>query len=296
MSALYDGVVVHRRFAPRVHRLRYRLFQLLVDLDELPALDRGLRLFGHNRFALFSHHDRDHGDRSGRPLRGQIEALLARAGLSAGGPIRLLAMPRVLGYVFNPLSLYYCHRPMGELAAVVLEVSNTFGGRHFYVAPAAGGVVRSACAKAFFVSPFMGMDMSYDFRLAPPAETAEVAILGRDGAGAPLIFARFAGRQRALTDAALLTAFFAHPLLTLKVVAAIHLEAAKLIAKGLRLRPKPTPPPHGTTVLRTGDATSDQREDCRSRRNGDEGVTPPSERDRPTALSSLSSQLSHRRA
>ena len=259
MSALYDGVVVHRRYAPRVHRLRYRLFQLLIDLDELPALDRSLKLFGHNRFALFSHHDRDHGDRSGRPLRGQIEALLARAALSAGGPIRLLAMPRVLGYVFNPLSLYYCHRPDGGLAAVVLEVNNTFGERHFYVAPAEGGVVRSACAKAFFVSPFMGMDMSYDFRLAPPAETAEVAIVGRDPAGAPLIFASFAGRRRALTDAALLGAFFAHPLLTLKVVAAIHLEAARLIAKGVRLRPKPTPPGRAVTVASAAPAANDDR-------------------------------------
>ena len=260
MSALYDGVVVHRRFAPRVHRLRYRLFQLLLDLDELPTLDRGRKLFGHNRFALFSHYDRDHGDRSGRPLRGQIGALLKRAGLSAGGgPIRLLAMPRVLGYVFNPLSLYYCHRPTGELAAVVLEVNNTFGERHFYVAPAEGGMVRTNCAKALFVSPLMGMDMSYDFRLAAPGETAEVAILGRDGAGAPLIFARFAGRRRPLTDRALLGAFFAHPLLTLKVIAAIHLEAAKLIAKGIRLRPKPTPQVRAITVASAAPAANDDR-------------------------------------
>jgi DUF1365 family protein len=260
VSALYDGVVVHRRFAPRVHRLRYRLFQLLIDLDQLPTLDRGLRLFGHNRVALFSHYDRDHGDRSGRPLRGQVEALLKRAGLSAGGgPIRLLAMPRVLGYVFNPLSLYYCHRPTGELAAVVLEVNNTFGERHFYVAPAKGGVVRANCAKAFFVSPFMGMDMSYDFRLAAPGEAAEVAILGRAADGAPLIFASFAGRQRPITDAVLLRAFFAHPLLTLKVVAAIHLEAAKLIAKGVRLRPKPTPPTRAITVANAAPAANDDR-------------------------------------
>ncbi len=260
MSALYDGAVVHRRFRPRAHRLRYRLFQLLVELDELPALDRRLRLFGHNRPALFSSYDRDHGDGSGRPLRGQIEALVARAGLPAGGgPIRLLCMPRVLGYVFNPLSLYYCHRPDGELAAVVLEVNNTFGERHFYLAPAARGAVRSACAKAFFVSPFMSMDMTYDFCLAAPGESAEVAILGREAGGAPLIFARFAGRRRALTDAALLAAFLAHPLMTLKVIAAIHLEAAKLLAKGLRLRPKPTPPPRAVTVATAAGADNDDR-------------------------------------
>jgi uncharacterized protein len=249
VSALYDGEVVHRRYRPRAHRLRYRLFQLLLDLDELRALDRGLRLFGHNRFALLSHHDRDHGDGSGRPLRGQIERLLASAGTDAGGgPIRLLAMPRVLGHVFNPLSLYYCHRPGGDLAAVVLEVNNTFGERHFYVAAAAGGAVRSACAKAFFVSPFMSLDMTYDFRLAAPGETAEVAILGREANGAPLIFARFAGRRGPLTDAGLLRAFLTHALVTLKVVAAIHLEALKLLAKGLRLLPKPPSPPRSVTV------------------------------------------------
>ena len=249
MSALYDGAVVHRRYRPRAHGLRYRLFQLLLDLDDLPALDRGLRLFGHNRFALLSHHDRDHGDGSGRPLRAQIERLLAGAGIDAdGGPIRLLAMPRVLGHVFNPLSLYYCHQPGGELAAVVLEVNNTFGERHFYVAAAAGGAVRSACAKAFFVSPFMSLDMTYDFRLAAPGDAAEVAILGREAGGAPMIFARFAGRRRPLTDVVLLRAFLAHPLVTLKVVAAIHLEALKLVTEGLRLRPKPPPPPRSVTV------------------------------------------------
>jgi DUF1365 family protein len=181
-SGLYDGAVVHHRLSPRRHRLRYRLFQLLIDLDELPVLDRRLRLFGHNRFAVFSLHNRDHlaGDR--RPLRGQIEAMLSEAGIDlAGGPIRLLCMPRVLGYVFNPLSVYYCHRRGGELAAVVMEVSNTFGERHCYLIEAGpkGDVVRSGCAKTFFVSPFLGLDMTYDFRLAAPGERVATAIVGR---------------------------------------------------------------------------------------------------------------------
>jgi hypothetical protein len=260
VSALYDGAVVHQRLAPKRHRLRYRLFQLLVDLDQLPALDRSLRLFAHNRFALFSLRDRDHGTGADRPLRGQIERLLAAAGIDAGGgPIRLLCMPRLLGYVFNPLSLYYCHRPAGALAAVVLEVNNTFGERHFYVAEADGAAVRAQCAKAFFVSPFMGMDMRYDFRLAAPGERALVAIAGRAADGAPLIHASFSGRRRKLDDAALLRAFFAHPLMTLKLVAAIHLEAAKLLAKGLRLTVRPTSPPRAVTVARLADAATEDR-------------------------------------
>jgi DUF1365 family protein len=252
-SGLYDGAVVHQRMSPRRHRLRYRLFQLLVDLDALPALSRDLRLFAHNRFALFSLHDRDHLAGERRPLRPQIESMLSAAGIdAAGGPIRLLCMPRVLGYVFNPLSVFYCHRPSGELAAVVLEVNNTFGERHSYVieAGADGKVARRGCAKAFFVSPFLGLDMTYDFRLAAPGETAATAILARGPDGAPVISAAFASRRQALDDRALARAFVSHPLLTLKVVLAIHWEALKLLAKGVRLRSKPTPPPRAVTVVR----------------------------------------------
>jgi uncharacterized protein len=251
VSALYDGAVVHQRFAPRPHRLRYRIFQLLIDVDELPALDRSLRLFAHNRFALFSLHDRDHGAGDGAPLRAYAESVLARAGIDiGGGPIRLLCMPRVLGYVFNPLSLYYCHRPDGALAAVILEVSNTFGERHSYVIPSgANGRVRRTCPKSFFVSPFMGMDMAYDFRLAAPGAQALTAILGRGPDGAPLLAATFAGARRALTDTVLARTFLTHPLMTLKVVGAIHWEAAKLVLKGVKLRRKPAPPAEPLTVL-----------------------------------------------
>jgi hypothetical protein len=255
ISGLYDGAVVHQRLSPRRHRLRYRLFQLLFDLDELPELDRTLKLFGHNRAGLFSFHDRDHLSGQRTPLRGQIEAMLAGAGIDVGGgPIRVLCLPRMLGYVFNPLSVFYCHRRSGELAAVVLEVNNTFGERHVYVVEAARGagerLVRQGCAKSLFVSPFMGMDVTYDFRLAAPGATVATSILGRGADGAPVIAAVFSGRRRSLDDGALARAFFAHPLLTLKVIAAIHWEAVKLLAKGVRLRPKPTPPTRRVTVVR----------------------------------------------
>ena len=254
-SGLYDGAVVHERLTPRRHRLRYRLFQLLLDLDELPALSRGLTLFGHDRFALFSLHERDHLAGDSRPLRVQVEAMLAQAGIdTGGGPIRLLCMPRMLGYVFNPLSVFYCHRPSGELAAVVLEVNNTFGERHVYLVEAEPGggdkVVRRGCAKTFFVSPFMGLDMTYDFRLAAPGERATTAILGRGPEGAPIITAAFSGQRRELSDRTLFAAFLGHPLLTLKVVAAIHWEAARLLARGVRLRVRPAPPRNAVTVVR----------------------------------------------
>jgi uncharacterized protein len=252
-SALYDGEVTHQRLAPRRHRLSYRLFQLLIDLDDLSALDRRLTLFAHNRFALFSLHDRDHLAGEAWPLRPQVVAMLRQAGLDIdGGPIRLLCMPRVLGYVFNPLSIFYCHRLSGELAAVVLEVNNTFGERHCYVmaATSASQVVRRGCAKTFFVSPFLGLDMTYDFRLAAPADRATTAVLGRDADGAPIIATAFFGERRGLNDPELARAFVSHPLLTLKVIAAIHWEAAKLLAKGVRLQRKPVPTARTVTLAR----------------------------------------------
>jgi hypothetical protein len=240
ISALYDGEVIHQRLTPRRHRLRYRLFQLCLDLDELPDLAGRLKLFAHNRFAVFSLHDRDHLAGEAWPLRPQIVAMLRKAGVeTGGGPIRLLCMPRVLGYVFNPLSIFYCHHRSGELAAVILEVNNTFGERHCYVVEATGdSAVRRGCAKALFVSPFLGLEMTYDLRLAAPAERVITAILGRGADGAPVIAAAFEGARREFCDRELGRAFFSHPLLTLKVIAAIHWEAAKLLAKGVGLQPR----------------------------------------------------------
>ncbi len=138
-SCLYVGEVVHQRVRPSRHRLRYRVFSALLDLDELPQLDRRLRLFGHNRLNIFSFLDRDHGDGTGAPLRPWVEHHLERAGIElAGGAIRLLCYPRLFGYVFNPLSVYFCHRADGALAAMIYEVNNTFGERHSYLIPVDG--------------------------------------------------------------------------------------------------------------------------------------------------------------
>ena len=245
-SSLYRGLVTHRRVRPREHRLSYRVFWLLLDLGEIDALDRGLRLFSRNRFNLLSFHDRDHGDGSGGPLRPQIEAYLGRAGIDLhGGAIRLLTMPRVLGYVFNPISLYYCHRADGGLAAVVYEVTSTFGVRHAYVIPIRdedqqAGLIRQGAAKALYVSPFMGMEMDYDFRGRAPGERLELVIDGLDAEGL-LITAALSAQRRDLTDANLLAATLAMPLLTLKVVAAIHWEALKLWLKRIPLTRQPPP-------------------------------------------------------
>lgn len=243
-GAIYLGEVAHQRFRPRSHSLRYSMFQILIDIDAAPRLDRALRLFSHNRWNLFSFHDADHGD--GRaPLRAFIDAKLAAAGIDlAGGEVRLLCMPRVLGHVFNPLSIYFCRHATGPLAAVIYEVNNTFGERHFYVLGAAevNGRIVQSCPKAFFVSPFMDMAMTYDFTVLSPGERIAVNVAARDAEGSPVIAARFAGVRSDLSDRTLLRVFVTHPLVTLKVVAAIHFEAIRLVLKGLRPRRRPTAP------------------------------------------------------
>lgn len=241
-SALYAGCVTHLRWRPRRHSLRYRVMQGLFDLDDLPGLGRRLRLFGYNRAAPVSFRDRDHGDGSG-DLRGWVVRQLEAAGLAGPwGGVQVLCMPRVFGYVFNPLSVYFCRDRAGALAAIIYEVNNTFGERHAYVLPAQGGepVVRQHCEKAFYVSPFMPMELSYDFTITPPEARVVVAVSAGDAEG-PVLDACFAGRRRPFTDGALLAALATYPAMTLKVILAIHWEALKLWLGGLRLVPRRRP-------------------------------------------------------
>ncbi len=227
-----------------VHALRYRIFQMLFDLDEIPALARSLRLFSHNGFNLIGFHDRDHLAGNETPLRRQVETYLAEAGIAlGGGPIRVLCMPRLLGMVFNPISVYFCHHAGGGLAAMLYEVNNTFGQRHCYLLPVGGkdGAVVQECPKRFYVSPFFDLDMTYRFRVSPPGGSVSVAIQGVRGA-ATMISTSFTGTRRELSDRALLRAFVSHPLLALKVLGGIHWEALRLWRKGMRLQPRPPAP------------------------------------------------------
>jgi len=255
VSCLYVGAVSHRRLRPKPHRLRYRLFQLYLDLDEAESLGRAHHLFGFNRPALFSFRERDHLAGDDRPLKSQVAALLAGAGLEGGGPVRVLCLPRVLGFVFNPISIFLCHHADGAVSAVIYEVNNTFGGRHSYVLPAEigpDGVITQSADKALHVSPFMGMDHSYRFRLPYPDEVFNfgIQLVGKDG---PWLTAGFSGHRRPLADSAILGAWLSYPLITLMVVAQIHLEALKLWAKGLKYYPNPARKPSKAPALRGGE-------------------------------------------
>jgi DUF1365 family protein len=240
--SLYIGDVTHHRLRPVRHALRYRLFMLLLDLDEAPKL----RLF---RAGLVSFRQRDHGDGTPCGLRAWVDRHLAEAGLPTGGALRVLCMPRVLGMAFNPLSVFFCHAPDGTLAALLYEVNNTFGERHSYLmrvredAP----VISHCCDKRFHVSPFMDMDLRYRFRVIRPAGKLGVFISVSDSAGAVLA-AGFTAREQPLTDATLARAVLAMPLLGARVVAGIHWEAAKLWLKGLTLRPAASRPAGTVTI------------------------------------------------
>jgi DUF1365 family protein len=258
-SAIYQGWVMHRRLSPRHHRFHYRVFAMLIDLDELPALDRSLSLFAWNRRGLFSFHDKDHGplttDQNGVALKDWLDRLLADAGIAANGARRVLCYPRILGYVFNPLSVWFCDDADGSLKAIIYEVHNTYDERHAYVVPVSGAarapkLVRHGCAKNFYVSPFLSNDCRYQFRIRPPTDNVAVAIHEEEN-GRPILNASFSGARRVLTDGSLTAMLLRYPLMTVKVVAAIHFEAVRLMLKGIKRHPhtpkaayqKPLPAP-----------------------------------------------------
>jgi uncharacterized protein len=241
---LFKGRTVHARFGKVTHRLAYDIYQLLVDVDHVSASFQGLTWLKHNGFAPLAFYDKDHGDRTGAPLRGWVERLLREAGVEFdGGPIRLLTFPRVLGFVFNPISVFFAYRPSGDLAGVIYEVNNTFGETHSYVAPASNQPIEHHQAdKVFHVSPFFDVTGRYGFTMRAPDDALSLVIDKYKGSERDHV-ATLKARRLPLSDKTLADAFFAIPFLTFKVVAAIHYEALKLLFKGARYHDKPAPPP-----------------------------------------------------
>ena len=247
---------MHRRTRPKRHRLVYKVFASLLDIDELDRANREVFGFGYNRFSLLSFYDRDHGPGIDTPLRPWVEKVLQEADIELkGGRIELLCYPRVLGYVFNPLCNYFCYRDDGSLAAILHEVSNTFGERHCYLfrvpladdAHADRPIIRQSINKCFYVSPFIEMDMTYNFRIIPPGDDIAVAIHETDDDGT-LLYASFSGTRKPLKKWTMVRAFLSYPLMTLKVIGGIHWEALKLWRKGVPLVKRPDPPPNMVTV------------------------------------------------
>ncbi len=244
----YVGEVMHQRMKPVKHRFAYQVFSVLIDLAKLDAVHRTSRFFSVNRFNLMSFFERDHGPRDGSPLYPYAQKLLQKADVELGpnGRVMLLCYPRILGYVFNPLSTYFAYDGEGDLKAILYEVSNTFGERHTYVAPVEQGEanqagIRQEREKLFYVSPFNSLAMHYAFRIRPPQQEIALRILATDDTG-PVMSATFHGTHRALKSATILRLFLTMPLLTIKIIAGIHYEALILFLKGLRMVERPKPP------------------------------------------------------
>ena len=241
-SCLYAGIVVHKRLTPRAHAFSYRVFSMCLDVDDIDNVAERCRLFSRNRANLISFHDADHGARDGTSASDHARCTLAEAGLAEfGARIQLLCYPRLFGFVFNPLSVYFCHDHDGRLGAIIYEVSNTFAERTSYVIPvvtgvgAPNGIVGQCCAKGMSVSPFTPRHGRYGFHVRVPGEDIVVGVSLRDDAGLPLLKTHFRATRVPFSDTAIVRTVARHPLMTLKVAGAIHVQAARLWVKGVPL-------------------------------------------------------------
>lgn len=239
-SAIYTGVVAHRRRTPVEHAFRMRLFLMYLDLDELPqALDGVPRALARFRRADYL------GDPAVALDVAVRDLVQERLGARPTGPVRMLAHLRYLGHCFNPVVFYYCFAPDGErVEAVVAEVTNTpWGERCAYVAAGRGNVhhvLESRHAKAMHVSPFMPMEMTYRWRVATPGERLTVSIENRDADGALVFDAHLALARQPLTRGALLHTLARHPAMTLHVLGGIYAQALRLRLKGAHWHAKPS--------------------------------------------------------
>lgn len=236
-ASLYSGDVGHMRHGPRRHSLRYPVLSLLIDIDGTHRQQARAFGFSLDRWNLVSHHTADHGD--GRDLRSWVNRKLAEAGIApASGRIQVLASPRMLGAVFNPLSAFFCHDTAGHLTAMLFEVSNFHGGRGVYAfaVPAAQdeqAPLRFSCEKTFFVSPFNPVEGRYTFKVDRDGDTYRLAIrLHRDGQC--IMGAIHSANRQDLTSGAIARAAGLVPLNTMTTVGGILLEALRLRLKGLR--------------------------------------------------------------
>ncbi len=232
-SALYTGTLVHARRTPTRHVFRYPVSYWLFDLDELAELERRLRLFSVNRRNVVSLRDGDHFE-GAAPLK---QAVLGLAGDPSIESVLMLTQPRVLGYVFNPVSFYWCYRGDGSLACVVSELNNTFGERLPEVLR--GPELRYEQRKRLHVSPFFGLDQSYEYAFSQPGEEVWARIHVRDDDGARPLTAVLHGRRQELTNRSLAAALLRYPLQPLQVTALIHLEALRLWRKRVPFHHKP---------------------------------------------------------
>jgi hypothetical protein len=235
-AGIYTGIVVHTRFKPKRHQLRYRVFAFLLDLAELDRIDDQCWLFSRNRFNIFSFYDRDHVNSDQTDTEQEVRELLGGEGLDIqSGRIQILCYPRLFGYVFNPLTIYFCYDPKDRLSAIIYEVKNTFGEQYSYVVSVrteSDSVQDHSCTKEFFVSPFNANEGRYEFKVLAPSNDVSISINYTDSVS-PVLNACFKGDYLPFEDKQLAKLLLSNPFMTLKVIIGIHFEALRLLLKGL---------------------------------------------------------------
>ena len=234
-SAIYTGTVIHKRFKPRLHFFKYKVFSLLIDLSELNILDKNISFFSYNRFNLISFFDKDHGERDGTSLVEWVRKNLKDNKIDHENiKIKLLCYPRILGYVFNPLSIFYIYNKKEELISILYEVKNTFGEQHTYIFKVENdNLLQHNCEKKFHVSPFIEMNCNYFFRILKPAQKISV-IIDQYQLNEKILYASQDGTRADFTSSELIKSYLKHPLMTFKIISAIHFEAFKLWTKGIK--------------------------------------------------------------
>ena len=235
-SCIYNGEVNHTRFKPVKHFLNYKTFSLFIDLDEIEQLDKSISIFSHNKFNIFSFYNKDHGDRDGNCLKKWVISNLQKYKIEGNiSKIKILCYPRIFGYVFNPLSIFYCYEN-DKLKSIFYEVKNTFNEQHTYIFKIKDGEeIKQKCKKKFYVSPFMDMETFYNFKLIDPNQKLSVMIKQTDAEGTVLT-ATQTGDKKEFNFKQLLINFFKYPLMTLKIISSIHFEALLLWKKGAIFR------------------------------------------------------------
>ena len=234
-SIIYNGKVIHRRFKPKEHYFKYNVFSLLVDLDELKIIENKIKIFSYNKFNIISFFDKDHGPRDDTSLKEWVIKNLKDIGIDNERiQVKLLCYPRIFGYVFNPLSVFFIYDENSKLISILYEVKNTFGEQHTYIFKTDDEkIITNDCTKKFHVSPFIEMECHYYFRVIKPSDKISVIIDQKDKDG-KLLYASQDGKAQELNEKNLLVSFISHPLMTFKIIAAIHYEALKLWLKGIK--------------------------------------------------------------
>ena len=235
-SSIYIGNVIHKRFKPKIHSFNYKVFSLLIDLSELELLDKKLKLFSYNKFNIISFYNKDHGPRDSSSLKNWVEDNLKKNNIDTNDiQIKLLCYPRIFGYVFNPLSVFYVYDKNLNLISILYEVKNTFGEQHTYIfkSDKNQNLIQHVCKKKFHVSPFIEMDCTYFFRVLKPTNKISVIIDQHDNEG-KILYASQDGTRIDLNNKNLILSYLKHPLMTFKIILAIHFEAFRLWAKGIK--------------------------------------------------------------